>query len=74
MFASQLNLSSNQLCGVDGLGIGTYTVEGITAIANVLKVTASLMRVDVRLNSLGEEGEEVLRTAVEGRSGLELIL
>ena len=36
--------------------------------------TASLTRLDVQFNSLGEEGEALLRKAVEGRSGLELKL
>jgi len=36
--------------------------------------TASLTRLDVRDNSLGEEGEAVLRKAAEGRSGFELKL
>ena len=53
---------------------GTYTAEGITAVANALKVTASLTQLDVEYNRLGEEGETVLRTAVEGRSGFELKL
>ena len=32
-----LNLSQNQLCGVDFMGRGTYVV-GITALAEALKV------------------------------------
>ena len=41
----QLDLSSNELCGLDWLGEGTYTAEGITAIAKALKVTASITSV-----------------------------
>jgi hypothetical protein len=41
----QLNLSNNQLCGLNEYGSGTYTAEGITAIAAALKVTASLTSV-----------------------------
>ena len=37
-------------------------------------IEASLTRLDVRDNSLGEEGEAVLRKAAEGRSGFELKL
>ena len=33
-----LNLSQNQLCGVDFMGRGTYSVVGITALAEALKV------------------------------------
>ena len=75
MLTSQLDLSSNQLCGLDGYGRGTYTAEGITAIADALKVTASLTRLDVRYNySMGDEGKAVLRKAAEGHSGFELQL
>ena len=75
MLTSQLDLSRNQLCGLDGYGHGTYTAEGITAIADALKVTASMTRLDVRDNwDLGEEDKAVLRKAVEGRSGFELLL
>ena len=41
----QLDLSSNQLCGINIFGEGTYTAEGITAIAEALKVTGSLTKV-----------------------------
>ena len=74
MFPSQLNLSGNELCGLDKRGRGTYTAEGITAIADALKVTASITLVDLKYNDLSEEGKAVLRKAVEGRSGCELLL
>ena len=45
MFTSQLNLSNNELCGLDWTGAGTYTSEGITAIAEALKVTPSMTEV-----------------------------
>jgi hypothetical protein len=72
--ALQLDLSHNELCGLNYRGEGTYTAEGITAIANALKVTSSMTHLDVRVNSLGEEGKTVLRKAIEGRSGFELKL
>ena len=37
-------------------------------------VRASLTRLDVRVNSLGEEGKAALRKALDGRSGFELLL
>ena len=39
-----------------------------------LAVRASMPHLDVRVNSLGEEGKAVLRKAIEGRSGFELKL
>ena len=50
-FCLQLNLSNNRLCGVwlehgfYGKQMGTYTAEGIIAVAEALKVTASLTSV-----------------------------
>ena len=42
---TSLNLSSNQLCGLDYCGRGTYTAEGITAVADALRVNGSLTKV-----------------------------
>ena len=41
----QLDLANNQLCGLGWQGRGTYTAEGITAIADALRVNASLTSV-----------------------------
>ena len=64
----QINLSNNALCGlryVDGGQYkGAYTAEGITAIANALKVTASMTRVDVRGNGIVGDGASQLSAAV----------
>ena len=45
MNVSQLDLSSNGLCGLDRRGRGTYTAEGITAIADALRVNGALTQV-----------------------------
>ena len=42
---TSLDLSLNQLCGLDGHGRGTYTADGITAIADALRVNGSLTEV-----------------------------
>jgi hypothetical protein len=42
----QLDLSNNQLCGTIGLGHGTYTAEGITAIADALRVNGTLTNIE----------------------------
>jgi hypothetical protein len=41
----QLDLSNNQLCGLTRDGKGTYTAEGITAIADALRVNGALTQV-----------------------------
>ena len=56
------------------MGKFRLTPEGPKAIAEAIRVTASLTWVDVRDNNLGTRGKDVLRKAVEGRSGLELLL
>ena len=68
----QLDLSYNQLCGIDLNGHGTYTAEGIQAIANALKGNGSLTSLDARFNHLRDAGNAVLRKAVEGRAGFDL--
>jgi hypothetical protein len=42
---TSLNLSENQLCGLNAFGKGTYTAEGITAIADALRVNGALTQV-----------------------------
>jgi hypothetical protein len=42
---TSLNLSENQLCGLDRHGRGTHTAEGITAIADALRVNGALTEV-----------------------------
>ena len=65
MNASQLDLSSNELCGLDRRGRGTYTAEGITAIANALRVNGVLTKVSLAKNQLGEEGTKAICEALE---------
>ena len=48
--------------------------DGAKAIAALCAVSASLTRLDVRLNGMGVEGEAALRKVIEGRSGFELLL
>ena len=43
-------------------------------LAEYISVTASMTRLDVRGNLLGNEGKAALRKALEGRSGFELLL
>ncbi len=49
---TSLNLSDNQLCGLDNRGRGTYTAEGITAIADALRVNGWLTSIDLSENQL----------------------
>ena len=69
----QLDLSRNQLCGINPVtGEGTYTAEGITAIAEALKVTGSLTELNLRVNQLDDSAKATLRKAA--RPALNLTL
>ena len=75
----QVNLSSNRLCGVweeyDGFRHrlkGTYSAEGIKAVADALRVNGSLTALDVRDNKLDDEAKTLLRDAVKDKSGFKL--
>ena len=46
--------------------------KGAEAFADALRVNASLTALDVRYDSLGNEGEALLQQAVQGRSGFDL--
>ena len=73
-YAWQLDLASNQLCGVDQWGDGTYDAEGITAIAGALRVMGSLTALDARWNAFESEGKAALMKAVKEREGVNLQL
>ena len=57
---TSLDLSSNQLCGLSHFGSGTYTAEGITAIADALRVNAGLTVANLLRNQLDAESAKML--------------
>ena len=66
---TSLNLSSNQLCGLDNRGRGTYTAEGISAIADALRVNGTfgaLTSVELSGNKLGDKGWGAIFAAICG--------
>ena len=65
----QLDLSSNQLCGLNWKGEGTYTAEGIKALTDAVSVSASLTSLNLSSNNLGDgETEYVKVNTVQGSS------
>ena len=44
------SLSSNQLCGVDHMGRGTYSADGIIQMAEALKVNKTLQSIEYAVN------------------------
>ena len=71
----QINLSNNALCGLRYVGRGkyegAYTAEGITAIANALKVTASVTSLSTAYNRITGDGAQQLASAVLAKPTLE---
>ena len=66
-----MNLAYNQLCGLDEDGDGTYTTEGITAIAEALKVTGSVTSLSTAYNTISGNGARQLASAVLAKPTLE---
>jgi hypothetical protein len=62
----QLDLSGNQLCGVNECGEGTYTAEGITAIADALRVNGAVTVTNLLGNQLRDEGWGAIFAAICG--------
>ena len=60
---TSIDLSGNQLCGI--LEQGTYTAEGITAIADAMRVNGALTKMSLADNTLGEEGTKAICEALE---------
>ena len=61
---TSLDISNNSLCGVNAYA-GTYTAEGITAIADALRVNGGLTKISLAKNVLGEEGTKAICEALE---------
>jgi hypothetical protein len=54
------------------MSTGTYNAEGITAVADALRVNSSLTECNLNYNSIGSEGMTSIRNAVQGKAGFEL--
>ena len=63
-----MNLSGNVLCGIDRWGEGVYNADGIKAIADSIAVTASLTKISLAKNNLGEEGTKIICEAMKGNT------
>jgi NLR family CARD domain-containing protein 3 len=69
---TSLNLRFNQLCGLDYFGKGTYTAEGITAIADALRVNGGLTALDLSSNELKDEGVSAVCEAIQSNKETKL--
>jgi len=71
---TQLDLSGNQLCGKDHLGFGTHTAEGITAIADTMRINGGLTALDLSHNCLEDEGVSAVCKAIQNNKDTKLAL
>jgi Ran GTPase-activating protein (RanGAP) involved in mRNA processing and transport len=69
---TSIDLSRNQLCGLDAYGQGTYTAEGIIVIADALRVNGALTSVDVGWNDITGNVAQELATVVLSKPTLEI--
>jgi|EP00900_Chrysochromulina_parva_P003819 hypothetical protein len=69
---TSLNLSYNQLCGLDDHGRGTHTAVGITAIADALRVNGGLTALNLSSNRLLDEGVSAVCEAIQSNKETKL--
>ena len=69
---TSLNLRGNPICGRSANGTGTYTTDGIHAIADALRFGASLTKLDISFTFLGTEGVQALESALSGSNRCKL--
>ena len=67
----QLDISNNHLCGLDEFGRGTYSAEGIHAIADALRVCGSMTSLSTAHNNISGDGAQDLASAVLANPSLE---
>jgi hypothetical protein len=74
---TSIDLSQNQLCGIstddNGHQQGTYTAEGIAAIADALGVNGALTSVNLRGNKLEDKGWGAIFAAICGNKGSKIM-
>ena len=76
----QINLAKNRLCGLDYDGRGTYSVEGVKAIADAMHISGNLTSINLDSNQLGAAGGKVMAQGIRisysvtsiGADGLQL--
>ena len=66
-----MNLAGNQLCGLDEDGEGTYTTEGIQAIADALRVNGSVTDLNIAKNNLIGQTDYIKATEVQAEANVE---
>ena len=75
LLLAQIDLEHNSIGGYeDEDGDTIYTPEGPRAIANALRVSASLTAADLRYNCLDDVAEQGLRDVVKDRASFTLDL
>ena len=65
-----LNLVATQLCGKDGFNRGVFTLTGLTALTEYLKVDEFLTTIHLGGNSIGDDGAVLLSSAIKENRAL----
>ena len=68
VFCAQIDLSRNALCGLDEYRTGSYTAEGIMAIADAMGVSYSLNSIDVGYNGIDQAAALELLAAMKEKA------
>jgi hypothetical protein len=69
---TSLDLSRTQLCGLDRDGRGTYNANGVTAIADALRVNGALTALNLSYNYLKDEGVRAICNAIQSNKETKL--
>ena len=67
---AECSLNETALCGVSRYGDGTYAGEGVTKIAEMLKVNKTLTSLSLDWNGIRDEGADSLAEALKTNSTL----
>ena len=74
---TSIDLSGNELCCIwtdeDGHQQGTYTADGITAIADALHVNCGLTALDLSCNDLKDDGLSAVCEAIQSNKESKLL-
>ncbi|KOO34554.1 nlrc3 receptor [Chrysochromulina tobinii] len=69
---TKLDLSDNQMCGLNHVGFGAFTAEGITAMADALRVNGTLTALNLSSNRLNDEDVSAVCKAIQSNKETKL--
>jgi len=70
---TSINISGNHLCGNYLNEIIPRDITGIKELARALGVNGALTKIELSSSFIGEEGKALIRGALQGKAGFELL-